>query len=165
MGRALALSGGHDKLTVASLGWEVDALLAGDFLEVVSMAMGEVAVVTAVATDGAGVVFSDEGTAASRPDVRSVFGTRSIIEIPRRWPLILDLEGVVLWCRFGPNTLDLPEFLETGETVADRLANCDVGGVTTAVVPPISCPEFPELRAAMQTVPIEADDVGRWVVG
>ena len=36
-------------------------------------------------------------------------------------------------------------------------------GVATAVVPPIVRPELAELRTAMQSVPIEADDVGRWV--
>jgi len=41
----------------------------------------------------------------------------------------------------------------------DRFANCDVVGVATAVVPPVSRPKLTELRAAMQPVPVEADDV------
>ena len=60
--------------------------------------------------------------------------------------------------------MGLPEGIDAGETVSDCLPNCDVRGVTTAIIPAVSRPELPELRAAMQPVPVEADDVGRWVV-
>ena len=80
---ALTLSGGAKNQDAALRRRDLNALLAVDLLEVISVAMGEVAVVTAVATDGAGVVFGDEGTAVSRPDVRSAFGTSGTIEIAR----------------------------------------------------------------------------------
>jgi len=49
--------------------------------------------------------------------------------------------------------------------MAHRLPNGDVIGVATAVVPAVGRPELAELCAAMQPVPVDADDVGRWIVG
>ena len=50
------------------------------------------------------------------------------------------------------------------EAVAHRLSDGDVVGVATAVVPVVCRPELAELCAAMQPVPVEADDIGRWLV-
>jgi len=62
--------------------WDVDTLLAGDLLEVVPMAMGEVvALVSAVPADYTGIVFGDVGAATRSPDVRSTFGASGLSEI------------------------------------------------------------------------------------
>lgn len=53
---AFALSGARKNGPQASRWREVDALLAGEFLEVVPVAVGEVALVATVPTDCAGVV-------------------------------------------------------------------------------------------------------------
>jgi len=58
-----------------------------------------------------------------------------------------------------------PKLTDAGEAVAHRLSYGDVVGVATAVVPAVGRPEFTELCAAMESVPVDADDVGWWLVG
>jgi len=48
--------------------------------------------------------------------------------------------------------------------MAHRLPNGDVIGVATAVVPAVGRPELAaELCAAMESVPVDAHDVGWWI--
>ena len=47
--------------------------------------------------------------------------------------------------------------------MSDCLPDRNVVGVATTIVPAVGSPELAELRATMQTIPVEADDVGRWV--
>ncbi len=126
--------------------------------------MAEVALVAAVSTDCAGIVFGHVRAAASSPDVRPALGTGGVLEIGRTRALVLDVEPLVLRCRFGPDAVRPPELTDASEAVAHRLADGDVVGVATAVVPAVGRPELTELRATMQPVPVDADDVGRWVV-
>lgn len=71
--------------------WQVDALLAGDFLQVVPVTVAEVALVAAVSTDCTGIVFGDVRAAASSPDVRSAFGASCLFEIGRTRSLVLEV--------------------------------------------------------------------------
>jgi len=125
----------------------------------------EVALVAAVSTDCAGIVFGDVRAAASSPDVRPALGTGGALEIGRTRSLVLDVEPLVLRCRFGPDSVGPPKLTDAGKAVAHRLSYGDVVGVATAVVPAVGRPEFTELCATMQPVPVDADDVGRWLVG
>ena len=61
--------------------------------------------------------------------------------------------------------MSLPECLNPGEAVANKRANGDMVGVPSAVIPALGRPEFAELRTQMQPVPVEADDIGRWIAG
>jgi len=54
-----SLSLGHKKQVAKSRRREVDALLAGDLLRVVSVTVAEVALLAAISTDCAGIVFAD----------------------------------------------------------------------------------------------------------
>jgi len=47
--------------------------------------------------------------------------------------------------------------------MAYRLPNGDVIGVATAVVPAVGRPELAELCAAMESVPVDTHDIGRWI--
>jgi ATP-dependent exoDNAse (exonuclease V) beta subunit len=58
------------------------------------MTVAEVALVAAVSTDSAGIVFGDVRAAASSPDVRPALGTGSLLEISWTRTLILDVESV-----------------------------------------------------------------------
>ena len=62
---------------------DVDALLAGDLLEIAPMAMREVAVKAVVSTDCAGIVLGDDGAASGHPVVCATFGTGGTIETAR----------------------------------------------------------------------------------
>ena len=127
------------------------------------MAMSEVALVTAVPTDGAGVVFSDVRATTCSPDVRPTLGASGLFKIGRGRPTVLDVSPFVLRCRLGPDPVGLPELTNSGEAMAHRLPNGDVIGVATAVVPAVCRPELAELCAAMEPVPVEADDIGWWI--
>ena len=74
------------------------------------------------------------------------------------------MSSFVLSYRLGPDPVRLPELSNSGETMANRLSDGDVVGVATAVVPAVCRPELAELCAAMQPVPVDADDVGWWLV-
>jgi len=128
------------------------------------MTVAEVALVAAVSTDDAGIVFRDIRAAASSPDVHPALGTGRSLEIGWPRPFVLDVQPVVLRCRFGPDSVSLPELADTSEAVAHRLSDGDVVGVATTVVPAVGRPELTELRATMHPVPVDADDVGRWLV-
>jgi len=79
---AFALSGARKTLS-ESRRWEVDALLAGYFLEIVPMAMREVAVVAAVPTDISRIILSNKGTTRGSPDIRPASSTGSTVELTR----------------------------------------------------------------------------------
>jgi len=72
---------GARKQVAKSRRGEVDALLAGDLLQVVPVTVAEVALVAAVSTDCASVVFSDERAATCSPDVCLAFGAGGFLEI------------------------------------------------------------------------------------
>jgi len=139
--------------------WDVDTLLAGDLLEVVPMAMGEVALVSAVPADYTGIVFGDVGAATRSPDVRSTFGASGLFEIGWSRPLVLDVYPLVLGCRLGPDPMGLPELTDSSETMAHRLSYGDVVGVATAVVPAVGRPELAKLCATVKPIPVEADNI------
>jgi len=115
------------------------------------MAMGEVALVTTVPTDCAGIVFSDVRAARCSPDVRPTFSAGGLFEIGRTRPRTRCV-SLVLGCRFGPDSVDFPELTDSGEAMTHRLPNGDVVGVATAVVPAVGRPELTELCAAMQSI-------------
>jgi hypothetical protein len=79
---AFALSGARKTLS-ESRRWEVDALLAGYFLEIVPMAMREVAVVAAVSTDISRIILGNKGTTRGSPDICPASSTGSTVEITR----------------------------------------------------------------------------------
>ena len=88
-----------------------------------------------------------------------------MLEVGRPRPFVLDAQLVVLGCRFGPDSVGLPELTDASEAVAHRLSDGDVVGVATAVVPAVGRPELTELCATMQPVPVDADDVGWRLIG
>jgi len=70
--------------------------------------VAEVALVAAVSTDCASIVFGDVRAAASSPDVRPALSTGGVFEIGRTRPFVLDVEALVLRCRFGPDSVGPP---------------------------------------------------------
>ena len=153
-----SFSGGRDKQNAASCRQEVDALIADDLLKVISMPVGEIAVVAAVPTDFARVILGDVRATLSRPHVRTALGTGCVLDITWRGPGIGEFGPVRLRCRVRPDAVGFPERFEPAEAMADCLPDRDMIGVATAVVPAVGRPELPKLRAAMQTVPVEVDD-------
>jgi len=124
------------------------------------MAMGEVALVTTVPTDCAVPYSATYGPRGVRqtfvPHSVQAACSRSVGVGP-----VLDVYPLVLGCRLGPDPVDFPELTDSGEAMTHRPPNGDVVSVATAVVPAVGRPELTELCAAMQAIPVDADDVGR----
>jgi len=162
---ALALSGAR-KQVAKSRRREVDALIAGDLLQVVPVTVAEVALVAAVSTDCASIVFGDVRAAASSPDVRPALSTGGVFEIGRTRPFVLDVEAprlaVSFRARFRGSSKNSRTRARLWRTVFRTVT---WSASRPAVVPAVGRPELAELRAAMESVPVDAHDVGWWLVG
>lgn len=128
------------------------------------MAVREVAIVATVSTDRAGVILGYERVTIGRPDVCH---TRHRPRCRGRLASETDTGFlcVVTGRCFGSDSLGLSEGFDLTEAVANEFSDGDVLGVAPAVVPSGRRPELAELCASVQPVPVEPDDIGRWIAG